>query len=317
MTASDGTATSNALSFDLEHWHSATLVRDAVDDPVDRVEESVEVVLDLLDRHDVRATFFVVGEVAATHPELVDRVRSQGHEIGSHGHTHTPLFDLSPREFEAELDRAAAAIERATGVEPRGFRAPNFSVTRETAWAFGVLDAKGYRYDSSVFPAATWMYGVSDAPVAAYAVASDDPFRAGAARSGSDSLVEFPLSVVDASVRLPAVGTASVRVPVAGGFYVRVLPERALRWAIRRCNRRGRPANLYFHPWEFNPDVRVDSLPAHRRFVSFHGIEGLERKLDTLLSDFEFTTVGRVLEREPQPDGDQRGGIQRVTDTSD
>ena len=283
----------NALSFDLEHWHSATLLSDEVDDPVDRVEDSVAIVLDLLRRHDVRATFFVVGEIAAEYPELVRGIADEGHEIASHGHTHTPLFELTPDAFENELRRSARVIEDATGSRPRGFRAPNFSVTPATEWAFDVLESTGYRYDSSVFPVKTPMYGVNGASTGPYAVTSDSPFGS---RNRDDSLssglVEFPLSV--ASPRVP--------LPIAGGFYARILPVSVLDRGIRRLNRNGTPANIYFHPWEFNPDVRIDcSLP--KRTISFAGIEKTHAKLDRLLAVHEFGTVSSVLAERALLDG--------------
>lgn len=281
----------NAISFDTEHWHSATLLSDEVDDPADHIEESLDIVLRLLERQDVEATFFVVGELAAEYPDLIGSIADAGHEIASHGHTHTPLFDLTPDEFEAELTNSARAIEDATGVEPLGFRAPNFSVTRETKWAFRVLEASDYRYDSSVFPVKTPMYGVLGAPNRPYRVALDDPFSASPAVSPSE-LVECPLSVADA--RFP--------MPIAGGFYARVLPVSVLEGGVRWLNRNGVPANLYFHPWEFNPNVRIDcSMP--KRFVSFTGIEKTERKLERLLAAFDFGSVRDMLETESMAAG--------------
>lgn len=275
----------NVLSFDLEHWHSATLLADAVEDPDDHIEESTRIVLDLLDRHDVRATFFTVGEVAVEHPNLVGEIAATGHEVASHGHTHTPLFELSPAAFERELDRAAVAIERATGTRPDGFRAPNFSVNRGTAWAISVLETTGYRYDSSVFPIKTPMYGVTDAPIRPYVASVDDPF---AVRSKQrDGLLELPISVAG----------SRLRVPIAGGFYARLLPIRILEVAIRRLRRRGVPASLYFHPWELNPEVPIESPSLSRRFVSFHGIERLSSKLDHLLEAFEWAPAGEVVDR--------------------
>jgi len=302
VTSFNGISQTNVLSFDLEHWHSATLLSPSLDDPVDHIADSVEIVLNLLDEHDTSATFFVVGRVAEEYPELVDRVRSAGHEIGSHGHTHTPLFDLTPAEFETELERSTAAIERATGVEPDGFRAPNFSVTRETEWAFDVLESAGFRYDSSVFPVKTPMYGVPDAPTRPYAVPVEDPFRIGPSGAERRSLVESPLAAIDSVVRLP----------IGGGFYGRVLPERLLKWGIGRLNRRGIPANLYFHPWEFNPDIEVPSLSPHKRFVSFYGVERLESKLDGLLSAFSFNTARAVLEQGALLDSDDGPDVERA-----
>jgi len=283
----------NALSFDLEHWHTATLLRDHVTDPRDRVGESTRVVLDLLSAHDVTATFFVVGEVAAEYPDLVAEVADAGHEIGSHGHTHRPLSELDRESFRRELHDSADAIERAAGSRPAGFRAPNFSVDRDARWAFAELRDAGFRYDSSVFPVRTPMYGVSGAPVRPYAVDPNDPFAestnaTGDSRAPWGDLYEVPVAVFD----------PRVRIPIAGGFYGRVLPERVLAAGIRHLNRRGVPATLYFHPWEFDPAVVRDDVPLVPRVVSFHGVGGLRSKLDRLLSAVEFGPVGQLLDRE-------------------
>ncbi|EMA56188.1 polysaccharide deacetylase family protein [Halococcus thailandensis] len=277
--------TTNVLSFDLEHWYSATLLRDRVADPATHVEGSVAIVLDTLAAYDVRATFFVVGELAREHPSLVARIADAGHEVASHGHTHRPLFELDRETFAAELDRSTRAIHDATGTAPTGFRAPNFSVTRRTPWAIGMLKAAGYRYDSSVFPVRTPMYGVSGAPVEPYHPASDAPFEA---QVGQGDLVELPLAVAHPRYRLP----------VAGGFYARTLPTWLLERGIATLNARGIPATIYFHPWEFNPAVAraVSAAGASRyeRFVSAHGIRRLQEKLETLLDEFVFGAASDV-----------------------
>lgn len=276
----------NAISFDLEHWHSATLLRPELADPVDHVTESVRTVLRLLERHGIRATFFVVGELASEYPELIARVADAGHELGSHGHTHTPLTELTPESFERELAASADVIQAAAGVRPVGFRAPNFSVGTGTDWAFDVLAANGFRYDSSVFPVRTPMYGVDDAPVAPYPIRSEAPFDAPERPTDGDGLVEFPLTVVH----------PTLRVPVAGGFYARFTPLAVLERCLEAVNERGRPANLYFHPWELNPEVKTDEPSLHRRVASFYGIERLEAKLDRLFDTFEFAPVAEVLD---------------------
>lgn len=272
----------NVLSFDLEHWHTATLVADAVSNPRDRIRTSTRIVLDVLDDHGTSATFFVVGEVAAEYPDLIGEVRADGHEIASHGHTHTPLSQLDPETFRRELQQSLAAIERATGTVPGGYRAPNFSVTRKTPWAIDILREEGFEYDSSVFPVKTPMYGVSGAPISPYYPAVGAPFEADAGAGGS--LLELPLAVFHPRVRLP----------VAGGFYARMLPYWVIAKGIRSLNARDIPAMIYFHPWEFNPAVPIDDLPMWNRFVSFHGIGGLRSKLERLLETFPFATANRM-----------------------
>lgn len=273
----------NVLSFDLEHWYTATLLREEVSEPVDRIEQSVGTVLDLLRRFETQATFFSVGEVVEDYPELIRAIAEEGHEIASHGHTHTPLFELSPAAFREELELSATAIEDAVGVRPDGFRAPNFSVTPRTRWAFDALEDAGYGYDSSVFPVRTPMYGVQGAPVSPYRV---DPRRPFEDVNETEGLLELPLAVFHPRIRLPT----------AGGFYARLLPTALLGRGIRNLNRRGIPAMLYFHPWEFNPAVRTDEPPIHKRFISFHGIDRTEETLARLLSSFEFTTSDRLVE---------------------
>jgi polysaccharide deacetylase family protein (PEP-CTERM system associated) len=285
----DSATTTNVLSFDLEHWHSATLLAGSVTDPVDRIRESTRIVLDLLARHGVSATFFVVGQVAEEYPALIKRIRAEGHEIASHGQTHTPLFDLDPASFRRELRRSVTAIEDAAGITPAGFRAPNFSITHETPWAVDVLREEGFRYDSSVFPVRTPMYGVSGAPVRPYCPVPEKPFKEGLINA--ESLFELPLAVFHPRIRLP----------VAGGFYARLLPRTVLSRGIRTLNARNVPATIYFHPWEFNSAVPLKGIPRHERFVSFHGIDGLRSKLDSLLESFAFGTAKALRERTAGP----------------
>ncbi|CQR52687.1 MULTISPECIES: polysaccharide deacetylase family protein [Haloferax] len=279
----------NSISFDLEHWHTATLLVDEVRDPIDRIVESTEIVLDLLDRHDVAATFFVVGDVADEYPWLINRIHELGHEIGSHGQTHRPLFDLSPSEFERELAESGAAIESVTGEFPMGVRLPNFSLTRRTQWGFEVLARSEYRYDSSVFPVKTPMYGVPGGPLRPYRVHPGRPFDSSAAvGSQRELLVESPLAVTNTMLRLP----------IGGGFYARVTPIRLFEWAVSRLNESSIPANLYFHPWEFNPSVPVSEPKFHKRAVSFAGIERLADKVERLLTTFEFGPVSELIRAE-------------------
>jgi polysaccharide deacetylase family protein (PEP-CTERM system associated) len=286
LRADDPDRVTNVLTFDLEHWHSATLLADHVTDPVDRVEDSVSRVLDILADHDVSATFFTVGAVAREYPSVVGRIADAGHEVASHGDTHTPLYDLDPEGFETELERAQAAIERAAGVRPRGFRAPNFSLATRTSWAVRVLRETGYEYDASVFPVRTPMYGLANAPVSPYRIRAES--LAGPAESAEMSdLLELPAAIFH----------PRVRIPVAGGFYARALPGRLLARGVRNLNARGVPATLYFHPWEFNPDVPVNGLDWHRRVVSFHGIESLAKKVRRLLEQFRFDTASSLVRK--------------------
>jgi len=272
----------NVLSFDVEYWYTATLLREEVTDPPTMIEESVRKLLAALRKHEVHATLFTVGEVASSYPDLIRDAAAEGHEIASHGHTHLTLSELTPTEFEEELTRSIDAIRTATGERPSGFRAPTFSITPQTGWAIDVLKRTGFEYDSSVFPVRTPMYGTSAIPVRPHVIGDDEPF---ADSRHEGRLMELP----------PAVFHPRVRIPIAGGFYGRTLPVSVLKQGIRNLNRRGIPAVIYFHPWEFNPPHDVSGITPHKRLISFYGCGRLGAKLDSLLSSFRFRPARDVV----------------------
>jgi polysaccharide deacetylase family protein (PEP-CTERM system associated) len=272
----------NVLQIDLEPWY-CDLPRDEWGARTDRVVENVDKILTLLSRTNNEATFFVLEDVARNHPGLIRRIRDEGHEIGSHGYSHRFLSELSPSELGTEIDRSVAAL-RDAGVDAdsiRGFRAPKFSLDASTAWAIDVLEERGFRYDSSIFPVKTPLYGMPDAPRAPYRIKSDD-----LTVPREDGLWEIPLS----TYRIPGVG---VNVPVAGGFYLRALPYRLLRHALERRIAAGHPAVCYIHPWELDPAIpRIDEYD----WFYYHRIGAAARKFRRLLEDFDFGTTERYLD---------------------
>ncbi len=271
----------NAFTVDLEEWYQGlTSTNPRVDlwpSLESRVVQATERLLAVLREHEVRATFFVLGIVADQHPALVERIRAEGHELGVHGYYHRFVSRMTRDEFALELERSAQAVERITGERPAGHRAPYFSINAGTPWAFDVLESLGFRYDSSVFPVRSMLYGFPDAPRFPY-------------RPAHRSLVEFPVSTV-------RVGT--VDLPMAGGFYVRTLPYAAVRWAIRRLNRQGHAAIMYVHPWELDLGQVYDQVTPRERLTHYHGRRGLERKLHALFADFRFGPLGSLMDGLP------------------
>lgn len=270
----------NVLQVDLEPWY-CDLPRDRWEAHTDRVVENVDMILTILAATDNEATFFVLEDVARNHPDLIRRIRDDGHEIGSHGYSHQFLSELSPSELGTEIDRSVAALRDAgvDGVE--GFRAPKFSLNESTAWAIDVLEERGFRYDSSIFPVKTPLYGVPDAPRTTYRIGSDD-----VTVPREDGLWEVPLS----TYRIPGV---DVNVPVAGGFYLRALPYRFVRHALERRIAAGHPAVCYIHPWELDPSIpRVEEYD----WFHYHRLGSAMGKFRRLLNDFEFTTTERYLD---------------------
>src|SRR5262249_33972890 len=147
----------------------------------------------------VRGTFFVLGSVAERHPELVRAIAAAGHEVGTHGWSHQLVYKLTREQFRDEIRRSIALLRELTGRTPIGPRAPFFSITRDSLWAFDVLREEGLRYDSSVYPVVNYRYGIPDAPRWPHRTHPD--------------LVEFPLSTLRWLGR---------NVPIAGGAYFRI-----------------------------------------------------------------------------------------------
>jgi polysaccharide deacetylase family protein (PEP-CTERM system associated) len=272
----------NALSIDVEEYYHATVFQEAVGGVTgglqSRVERSTDRVLDLLDRAGVKATFFVLGEVASAHPGLVRRLAGGGHEVACHGYDHTLVSRRSPDEFRAEIQRAKAVLEDVTGCPVLGYRAPSFSIGPSERWAYGLLAEAGFRYDSSVYPIVHDRYGDRAAPRFPYEIWGGGP----------DRLIEFPIG----TIRL-----LGVNLPIGGGGYFRLLPGGLFESGIRRVNTtERRPVMFYFHPWELDPGQPRPAMAWHRRFRHYVGQRGHEAKLTRLLRTIPFGTARQALE---------------------
>lgn len=267
----------NALVVDLEHWHSSEfLTKYLPDELVDQVPESVRPILDLLDKHEIKATFAVLGSVAELHPKLVKEIYDKGHEIASHAWSHKTLYELGRDAFEAEVKKSVELLKEITGEQPIGFRAPSFSIDNSTKWAFEVLEKYGFKYDASVFPIKTMLYGLPDAPVHIYRPSIEDVTK----NDPNGKIIEFPMTVLK----------IGKNIPIAGGFYLRALPLWFLRYGIKVINRE-RPAIIYIHPWETYLKTPRLKVPLFSRFVTYHGINSALYKLDALLGEFSFEPI--------------------------
>ncbi|HEY4613659.1 MAG TPA: XrtA system polysaccharide deacetylase [Bacteroidota bacterium] len=269
----------NAMSVDLEDWFCVSNFNDRIpreqwDRCELRVERSTTKLLDLLDAGNAKATFFVLGWIAERVPALVREIERRGHEIAIHGYHHLQITKISREEFANDLEKAIEAV-RKTGIQqiPKGFRAPSFSITEQTQWAYDILEQKGFQYDSSVFPVKFHPdYGIPDAPLA--------PYRA------TRSVIEIPLSCIS---------ILGQRLPCCGGAYFRFAPYYYTKQAIRRCQAEGRPVIFYIHPWEFDPGQPRVQLPYSKRLRHYFGIAQTEKKFKRLLSDFQFTSIKEML----------------------
>ncbi len=268
----------NVVSFDVEEHHR---IEAAVGLEVGpelraeygaRMERATRELLDHLARANALATFYVVGEIARTHPQLVRDIHAAGHEVGSHSFDHRRVHRFTPDTFRADLRASKGALEQATGAPVFGFRAPTFSVTRETAWAIDVLAEEGFEYDSSIFPVHHDRYGVPDAPRGPFLVTGRER-----------ELLELP------PLTLRALG---LNLPVAGGGYFRLFPlgfmKAGLRQAARAADRGPQVGMLYFHPWEFDPGQPRLPLARLARWRTYVGVTRTANRLARLLAAFPF-----------------------------
>lgn len=229
------------LSVDFEDWHQLVRRRVGVADwetPGPALAGQTAALLDLLDEIGARATFFVLGIAARAHPRLVVELAARGHEIGCHGDAHLPVHTQTPEEFGQDLRRARQTVAELTGVTPAGYRAPAFSITRESPWAYEVLAQQGFLYDSSQH----------DSPrIRGRAVSAAGGPRRLDTRGGA--LWEFPIAVWR---------TRSARLPVGGASYWAVLPTRLVLHGLERA---GDLPALYLHPHELDPHPLRARIP--------------------------------------------------------
>lgn len=272
----------HALSFDVEEYFQVANLREHFPDTASweradsRLHVGMERILGALERHGARATFFFLGWIAERHPQWVRACLEGGHEVASHGYEHLFLGDIGRQDLGRDLERTERALQAAGAPRPEGFRASTFTLTRETWWAIDVLVERGYRYDSSVHPVSHPTYGIPD-------------FEPGISRvqaSDGRELVEFPVATLPLGRR---------NLPVGGGGYFRLLPGAVTRGALRALERRGRPAALYLHPWEFDPDQPRLPAPALKRFRHYLNLDRTLPRLERLCAEFRFGTMREVL----------------------
>jgi polysaccharide deacetylase family protein (PEP-CTERM system associated) len=242
-----------------------------------RVVENTRRVLDLFGRHNAKGTFFFLGWVAERFPSLVREVESQGHEIACHSYWHRPIYRLTRDEFREDTRMACDAIQQACGKKVLGYRAPTWSITKNSLWALDILAEEGMVYDSSVFPIRHDLYGIPDAPHFSYTHTSASALQ----------LVEFP----PATVRV-----AGRNIPVAGGGYLRLFPLSYTLWALRRYEKKYlQPAVVYFHPWELDrqqPSIRAGAKSQIRHYTN---IDLMEERLAAMLRTHRFQPFRELL----------------------
>ena len=271
----------NAMTVDVEDYFHASafdrgVSRAAWDQLESRVVPNTRRLLDLFSAHEVRATFFALGWVADKFPSLIKEISAAGHELASHGYHHQLAYLLTPSQFREDVRRSKSTIEQIAGVEVRGYRAPSFSIVKQSLWALDVLIEEGFSYDCSIFPIRHDRYGIADAPRHAHMI-----------QRASGSILELPSSTV-------RVGQTNY--PIAGGGYFRLFPYAMTKWGITQVNVADlQPVMLYVHPWEVDPEQ--PRLPGSMTTQLRHhvGMATTIDKLNRVMDDFTFGPVRDVI----------------------
>jgi len=228
-----------------------------------RYTEITEKILAFLNKLKIKATVFVVGALAEKDPSLIKNIHDMGHEIAHHSYDHTPITDQTPEEFYVHTHRAKDILEDITGEKLAGFRAPIFSLTRQSLWAVDILKELGFEYSSSVLPAASPLYGLPGAP--------SSPFR------WSNGLLEIPA---------PIGRIGPFLMPYLGGFYFRYLPFSIIHKQIKKS---AENASLwtYCHPYDFDAgekNWRIKGANIPISLLLWFNRKNTFRKMNRLLS---------------------------------
>ena len=265
----------NILSVDVEDWFHILELTSSPDvnewnSLESRVKDNFYALLDEFEQADTQVTCFFLGWIADRFPEMVVEACKRGHEIASHGYSHRLVYTQTREEFARDIAKAKGLLEDISGQAVTGYRAPGFSIVQRTRWALDELVRAGYRYDSSIFPAARGHGGISDAEISPHTIATD-----------SGTIREFPLSVAV---------VLGKRICCFGGGYLRLSPYGFIRYLSKRVNDENRPVIFYIHPREIDPHHPRLPMGWIRRFKSYVNLHSTMPKLKMLLREQELTS---------------------------
>ncbi len=267
---------SNYLTIDVEDYYHVSAFERVVghknwDSYDSRIEVSTKSILDVLDSHEVKATFFVLGWIAEKFPRLVKDIHIRGHEIGCHSFYHRLIYNLSPEEFRNDTKKAKDVLEQIIGRPVTGYRAPSYSIIKKTLWALNILEDLGFKYDSSIFPIFHDRYGIFDSPRFKY-------------KLPGNNMTEYPITTA---------AFLGLRLPVSGGGYFRLLPYKFTRMFLSRINHKEKqPFVFYIHPWEIDPEQpKITGMSGLSKFRHYNNLDKTVHRFNKLLQDFKFAPI--------------------------
>ena len=265
----------NILTFDIEEWfhildNQSTKTESEWRGLESRIHRNMDMIFNLLDKHNQKATFFCLGWVADKYPDVIKAIDDAGYEIGTHSDQHQLVYEQTPEEFESDLIQSITRIEQVIGKKVKLYRSPGFSITNEATWAFDILSEAGIEIDASVFPAPRSHGGIADFEV-------KEPCKL--VTKSKRVLKEFPLNIYP---------IGPLKLVFSGGGYFRVLPYPL----ISQLTARSAYVMTYFHPRDFDSGQPIiKDLSLARKFKSYVGLKGALNKLDCLLAEHKFMDI--------------------------
>jgi polysaccharide deacetylase family protein (PEP-CTERM system associated) len=266
----------NALTIDVEDYFQTEAMKSAAPCRVwesmsPRVERNTWRLLELLDRHRVKATLFFLGWVAQRCPQLVVAAAANGHEVACHSYWHRPVYRLTRDEFREDTRRAKDVIESCSGQSVTGYRAPSFSILSGMDWATEILAEEGFIYSSSSHPIRHDFYSDPDA--------SRLPYQS------PSGLWELPITTWRVIGR---------NLPVGGGAYLRILPFPYVLAGLHQVATAGETMMIYLHPWEIDPEQPRMMVGWKSRLRQYIGLKRMEVRLEGLIERYSFGTVSKA-----------------------
>lgn len=264
------------LSVDVEDWFQVENLKQAInkdswDKNISRVERNIDLILELLDQNNTKATFFILGWIAKRHPLLIKKIYKEGHEIACHGYEHEIISNLTQEKFKQDVLLTKNILEELIGEEVIGYRAPNFSITD---WSIDILFSLGFKYDSSYFPIV------------------------GHTRYGKLKKVTIPNKAIFElkkgfyQVMLSYLSVGGFRIPWSGGLYFRLIPYEIFKRGIKKITEQKGFYIFYIHPWEFDPEQpKIENIKLNYKLRHYSNLKTTENKFKKLLQDFNFNRI--------------------------
>lgn len=247
------------------------------------IERQTKVILDLLDKNNAKATFFVLGILAEKRKSLVKEIFAKGHEIALHSYTHPFFSQIDLKESFKELQTSKDIVEQIVGNPVKGFRAPYFSIVEKNLNVLDQLVELGFEYDSSIFPKKMPRYGIDG-------FGSENRIIQ---TPGGNSIVELPITLCQSKWG---------ELPIAGGGYMRILPKPMLKYFYRKMEKEKCSPMIYMHPYEFDTkridiascfDQSIKISPIHHTLKNLKwnlNRKSITPKIDYLLGHHKFAT---------------------------